>query len=142
MKSEVRQKVDALIANIPNINTPKGEALNDQLRSEISMLITSAEEGREVTEAVMQSLGSRGPKRTDIDVEQLLNEVSESISLSYIARTYFKKGRSWLYQRIKGNIVNGKPAAFTSDELHILSDAFLNLGLKLISVSRKIKQNI
>lgn len=142
MKEEVKQKVDALIANIQNMNTPEGEALNDQLRAEISALISTPDEGREVADAVMQSLGSNGRKRGDVDVMSLMNEVSESISLSYIARTYFKKGRSWLYQRIKGNIVNGKPAAFTSDELHTLSDAFLHLGLKLISVSKKIEQSI
>ena len=44
-----------------------------------------------------------------------LGEIPEVISLSYIAK-YFGKSRNWLYQRINGYLVNGKPARFTDEE--------------------------
>ena len=45
-----------------------------------------------------------------------LGEIPEVISLSYIAKKYFGKSRNWLYQRINGYLVNGKPARFTDEE--------------------------
>lgn len=45
-----------------------------------------------------------------------LGEVPEAISFSYIAKKYFGKSRGWLMQKVNGNMVNGKQAAFTEDE--------------------------
>ena len=62
-----------------------------------------------------------------------LGELPEAISFSYIAKKYFGKSRNWLYQRINGNIVNGKKARFTDNELQ----TFLNV---LKDVSEMIHQ--
>lgn len=51
--------------------------------------------------------------------------------MSYIAEHYFGKSRQWLYQRINGNIVNGKPADFTPDELKTFQSPYLSLGSSL-----------
>jgi len=51
--------------------------------------------------------------------------------MSYIAEHYFGKSRQWLYQRINGNAVNGKPADFTPDELKTFSNALSDLGEQL-----------
>ena len=45
-----------------------------------------------------------------------LGDVPEAISFSYIAKKYFGKSRGWLMQKVNGNMVNGKQAAFTEDE--------------------------
>ncbi len=45
-----------------------------------------------------------------------LGNVPEAISFSYIARKYFGKSRGWLMQKVNGNMVNGKQAAFTEEE--------------------------
>lgn len=45
-----------------------------------------------------------------------LGDVPEAISFSYIAKKYFGKSRGWLMQKVNGNTVNGKQAAFTEDE--------------------------
>ena len=45
-----------------------------------------------------------------------LGNVPEAISFSYIAKKYFGKSRGWLMQKINGNTVNGKQAAFTEEE--------------------------
>jgi len=64
-----------------------------------------------------------------------LKSVSEIISLSYLAKHYFKKSRQWLNHRINGNIVNGKPAKFTSEQLATLNQALKDISKKIGSVS-------
>lgn len=51
--------------------------------------------------------------------------------MSYIAKNYFNKTKSWLSQRINGNDVNGKPARFTPEEIDTLNKAFSDLSQKL-----------
>lgn len=42
-------------------------------------------------------------------LSQQLGEVSDMLSMSYVARAYFGKSRSWISQRLHGYNVNGKP---------------------------------
>ncbi len=75
-------------------------------------------------------------KKFDADVEEVnlkvrLLEVTEVVSLSYIAKHYFNRTRNWLYQRINGNIVKGKPARFTEEEIQKLQFAINDIGRKL-----------
>jgi tRNA splicing ligase len=58
----------------------------------------------------------------------------EIIPVSYIAKNYFKKSKDWLYQRINGNIVNGKPATFSKSEVQTFSFALQDIGKKLGSI--------
>lgn len=69
-----------------------------------------------------------------LNVKASLVEVSEFVSLSYIAKNYFQKSKEWLYQRINGNLVNGKPAQFTAEEIESLNNALQDLSKKLGSV--------
>ncbi len=62
-----------------------------------------------------------------------MEEILPMTSLAYIAKNYFKKTRQWLYQRINGTMVNGKPAQFTKEELELLNFALKDMGRKLIS---------
>ncbi len=66
-----------------------------------------------------------------LKVKEQLSEVSEIISMSYIAKTYFNKTRSWMSQRINELEVNGKKAAFTEDEIDKLNFAFKDISQKL-----------
>jgi hypothetical protein len=63
-----------------------------------------------------------------------LKNVENAISLSFIARKYFGKSKEWLYQRLNGYIVNGKPARFTENELHTLNGALKEIGNQISSV--------
>jgi hypothetical protein len=67
-----------------------------------------------------------------------LEPILEVVSLSYIAKTYFRKSRSWLSQRLNGHLVNGIPAGFTSDELKILSDALFDIGSRIQKTAHSI----
>jgi hypothetical protein len=67
-----------------------------------------------------------------------LSDVTEIVSISYIAKTYFKKSHAWLSQRINGNIVNGKPAQFSIEELRTLKQALEDISIKMQNASSKI----
>ena len=71
----------------------------------------------------------------ETSLKKRLLEVSNIISISYVAKTYFNKTRSWFYQRLNGNLVNGKPAKFTKDELFKLDSALKDISKKIGSVS-------
>jgi len=55
-----------------------------------------------------------------------------------IMKTLFKKTDAWLYQRINGNIVNGKSATFTESELNTMKFALQDLSAKLGSLSTSL----
>jgi tRNA splicing ligase len=59
----------------------------------------------------------------------------EIIPISYIAKNYFKKSKDWLYQRINGNIVNGKPATFSKSEIQTFNFALQDIGEKIGSIA-------
>jgi len=71
----------------------------------------------------------------DVSIKMKLAEISNIVSISYIAKTYFNKSRQWFYQRLNGNIVNGKSANFTSEELKTLDFALKDISNKIGSVS-------
>lgn len=81
------------------------------------------------------SLARKGQEIKDLSVRVQLEDISEVVSLSYIARHYFKKSRQWLMQRINGYTVNGKKAKFTSEQLHILNNALQDISKRIGSVN-------
>lgn len=64
-----------------------------------------------------------------------LSEIGGMLNLSYIAKTYFKKSRAWLSQRVNGNSVNGKPCRFTSEELATFNFALRDMSARLSGVT-------
>ena len=87
-------------------------------------------------EAELSKISSRTEsliKETEIRVQ--LMDVKEIVSLSYIAKQYFHKTRSWLHQKINGNLKNGKPSKFTTEELDTLNFALQDISKKLGSIT-------
>jgi len=74
----------------------------------------------------------------ELKLKTELKRVSKYVSMSYIAKNYFGKSRQWLNNRIKGNLVNGKPAGFTSDELNQFSTALVNLSNEIKDTAFRI----
>ena len=72
---------------------------------------------------------------TKVCVKNQLEEITEIISLKYIAKKYFGKTSSWLYNKINGAIVNGKPVYFTNDEIHTLNGALQDISKRIGSIS-------
>lgn len=137
MKEEIRRNLEESYAVIND----KDPNLSTKLLDEAFAMANTPEEEREAALYVRTML-KRGRKRDDVDISSLLADVRDAVSMSYISQRFFGKERSWLSQRLNGSIVNGKPAAFTTEELKMLSDSFKTLGSKMISVSSEIHKSI
>ena len=66
---------------------------------------------------------------------QRLVKLADGLSLAYIAQHYMGHTKEWLYQRMNGCIVNGKPARFKSNELEQLQRGIRDYGARLAAVS-------
>lgn len=87
--------------------------------------------------AETEALFAKGDRMMEEEVNHLrsqLGSLPEVINLSGIAKRYFGKSRTWLYQRINGNKVNGKTAYFTRAELRQLEEALHDIGNQLLAV--------
>ncbi|MGN6491757.1 MAG: DUF5053 domain-containing protein [Agriterribacter sp.] len=86
-----------------------------------------------------EELDKRGKRieqlEKEITIKLQLKEVSKIVSISYIASKYFGQKKEWLYQRINGNIVNGKPATFTEAQKKQLNAALKDISKKIGSVT-------
>ncbi|WP_288361471.1 DUF5053 domain-containing protein [uncultured Bacteroides sp.] len=73
--------------------------------------------------------------RRTLSIRQQMEPILPYISVSSLAKDYFGKSASWFYQRLNGNIVHGKAAAFTDRELSVLVDALKDVASKLDKVT-------
>ena len=64
-----------------------------------------------------------------------LKEICEIVSMSYIAKKYFNKNRTWIYQKINGNLKNGKPAKFSNSEIQTFNYALRDISNKIGSIA-------
>jgi hypothetical protein len=71
----------------------------------------------------------------ELSVKVQLVKNTEILPLAYIAENYFHKTRTWLYQRINGNLVNGKPAKFTKEEKDIFNQALKDISNRIGSIT-------
>lgn len=125
------------------------EAAGDPAATDYLKKITSQAQSegkiKEMTE-VLQALMASADKHLD-NVENSLNAytmhermgaLTEAVNLAYIARHYFGKTRQWLYQRLKGQIVNGKPASFTESEEATFIKALHEIGMQLATFTQRV----
>ena len=71
-------------------------------------------------------------------MHERMGQLTEVVNLAYIARHYFGKTRQWLYQRLKGQLVNGKPATFTDKEEATFIKALHDIGLQLATFPQRV----
>lgn len=105
------------------------DAMDEQTREEYHAAIKAQ---AEADFAQLDKLIAEGKEQL---MRKRLGEITQIVSLSYVARTYFGKSRAWLHQRMNGNIVNGKQARFSEAECQQLQNALHDLGRKLSSVA-------
>lgn len=142
MNEELKSKIEEMVSSISSINTKEGIAKVDELFQEARNLAKTPEEKNEAGAYLRELVMSRKKKRNDVDIKNLLSQCQDFINLSYIAKYYFNHDKSWLYQRINGAIVNGKPAAFTENELKILADSLKEISLIISDTSSLIKNSL
>ena len=108
MKPEVKNLIDRFVANIPNQKTEEGKALSDKLLADAMALTVTAEEKKEAGTYLLEAMKRR--RRPDVDAKAMLGEISDALSLSYIAKQYFSQldredvitiGTYWYDDRIK-----------------------------------------
>ena len=115
---------------------PAGD--NEAFEKQLNFLyenFSSEEEKEMITNTILSELEETGKMVDDFieeaKIKMQLIEVSEIVSLSYIAKKYFHKTRNWLYQKINGSVVNGKPTRFTSEEIDTLNFALQDISKKI-----------
>jgi hypothetical protein len=91
----------------------------------------ASENPEEFAKAMLDAARETAEEAHKLLIRQKLEKVLPIVSVSYLAKTYFDKTPQWFYQRLNGNIVNGKPAAFSTDELKKLTFALEDIGNKL-----------
>jgi hypothetical protein len=129
---------------VERLSNTRDGAERERIEKEISMQFSTLSESEK--EAVrVEFLKSFDEKieetkifleEVDLKIEML--EISKFISLSQIAKTYFGKTRTWLYQRLYGYKVNGKPAQFTPTERQTLANALKDIAQMAQNTSLKI----
>ena len=140
MDAQLENRVRELVGKFHLLRTKEGSEEFDRIWRALNADIP-AEHRREAGQILLEEMkkSRERKKRTDVDVRGTFGDLYEVLSLSYIAQHYFQKDRSWLAQRINGNIVNGKPSAFTDDELEILKLALTDIKNKLSETILNIK---
>lgn len=89
-------------------------------------------------EEAMASLKAIDSRVSEIEEGIELGEIADMASMSYIAKKYFNKSRTWLYQRLNNNLVNGKPAQFTKEEKETFAKALKDMSRKFEEKSLSI----
>lgn len=141
MREELKNKIDELVAAIPQLGTQQGRDASDRLMSEALQLAATPKEKREAGAYLRHALQLRH-KRADVDVAQMLGELADVLPYSYIAKKYFGKTRPWLSQRINRSVVNGKEACFTGKELMTLAEAAKDLSLQLSDFHNRMQETL
>ena len=136
LKNKYMALKDELLALKPLLGTDSPEFYTKM--REIAAKYNSEEDKKAIADFVSERLQNIDRKLDVIEesaIKLQLQEVAEIVSLSYLAKKYFNKSRSWLYQRLNGNLVNGKPARFTKEELQTFNNALQDISQKIGSLS-------
>ncbi|GAB6008808.1 DUF5053 domain-containing protein [Dysgonomonas reticulitermitis] len=126
----MKEKIDELKKAFVNANT---DTERNNIDRQMQELINKDPD--QFAAGMVESAKDTAAKATELAMKQKLQDIIPAVSLVYIAKTYFNKTDAWLYQRINGNTVNGKPARFTPSEIDKLKYALNDLSKKLGSVS-------
>jgi hypothetical protein len=116
----MKNNIEDLKEKFRNAKTEKDFAEIDK-----EMDILSSKEG--FAKSMLDSIRDTNSEIQEILLREKLKEVLPVISVSHLSKTYFHKTPQWFYQRLNGNIVNGKPANFSRDELDILKNALIDI---------------
>lgn len=126
--------------DLKKMDTLSGEEL-DLFLVDMKARYTSPEDKETIRKHLLGELAGIKSEMADINkeltVKEQLKDISEVVSLSYIAKKYFGKSRAWLYQRINGNPVRGQVYKLSPEEIDTLNFALRDIGNKLGSLSIK-----
>jgi len=108
------------------------QAVRDQVNEEMEILRQSDPEAYQ--DALLMCVKDSTMQAKELQVRKQMECILSTLSVSYIAKEYFHRSKEWFYQRLNGNIVNGKPAKFTPEELKTLDFALQDISKKIGAV--------
>ncbi|MDR2064457.1 MAG: DUF5053 domain-containing protein [Prevotellaceae bacterium] len=111
-------------------------ATKETQRSEIEdKFIELANENPDAfTNAYRNAIRETIERAKQLSIKEQFKPLTEIISVSYISKTYFGKSKDWLYQRINGYNVNGKPAKLKENEIETLNNALTDIAQKISAI--------
>lgn len=131
--TEMIDKVKALAAQNRAAKTAEDKA---EVRRQMDALKESDPKAFAVAVGYMAKTTEQKVK--ELTMAEKFGEITNMVSMAYIAKAYFGKSRSWLAHKMNGNLVNGKAAQFTPDELVTLRGALQDMAQKFGSLSLAI----
>lgn len=137
---QIRTTMNEIEKLLEQWNTLTPDQEEQFLKDSVNDFKNKSEEGKKEFLIKLENSTKRVCEEADelielLTIRQQLEPIVPYISLSTIAKEYFGKSRNWLYQRINGNLVNGKPAKFTTNEKAKLKEAINDIIGKLQNVS-------
>ena len=69
-----------------------------------------------------------------------LGALPDYISMAYLAQRFFGRSRSWLHNKLNGNLANGKPMALNEKELADLKNALKTLSNEINEVAAQLSR--
>ena len=119
-----------------NIKDPKAKAyFEDVANGKEPTEKLSADDYEKGLDQFLDGMNKALDEADELIFRSKLGDVPEYISFSYIAKKYFGKSRAWLMQKVNGNTVHGKQAAFTDTERKQFREALQDISKKLSSVA-------
>lgn len=105
-------------------------------RDELAAWINAHKDNPGVREAYAAFM-AEGLAGIEADVKRLRQQIDgqyDLLPIAYIARKYFGKSRSWLYQRINGNSVRGKVYTLSDEQKAVFNEAVQDIAKAIGSV--------
>ena len=137
MSEQIKQELEDLLYLGRKMSSEEFEAVLDdylptKTEEEKNTILSSVEEKGAAALGQLKAIDS------EIAIMEKFNGIEDFVKLSKIAETYFGKSKAWLYHRLHGHKIHGKPAQFTDKEKQKLSEALLNISNDLKAVALKI----
>jgi hypothetical protein len=101
----------------------------EEIDKEMEKLALENPEG--FSQAMLNAARESLMEAEELRIKEKLEKILPIVSVSYLAKTYFGKTPQWFYQRLNGNIVNGKEVKFSEEDLKTISEALNDIGDKL-----------
>ena len=115
-------------------NNPAERERLDMLTAELNARQLTDEE-----KAMAQAWWNGGVDEMEQDIATLRSQIEEEdyklIPISYIAKKYFGKSASWLYQRINGNKVGGRQYTLNAEQKATFNAALQDIAARIRSFS-------
>ncbi|MDE6296181.1 MAG: DUF5053 domain-containing protein [Muribaculaceae bacterium] len=107
---------------------------NEDLINEIIQRAES-EEGQRIADETLERLKNGKVTSDKLVVDLGSEDIAKVLKVSYIAKRFFGRSRSWLCHKLNNDIVNGKHEGFTIEERNKLKSALVTIACEIQNLS-------